>query len=130
MKVVPFALRSLLALLLAGCAPDLEPGDYGQFRYIADVQGASPPLAVRPPRSDRDGNQYVLLDEEAQILGSQVPVYVGNRAGGWVAACSSLTLTAEDRQAGLRVRPCRRLKDRSALAPGQRRPNPKPPRWG
>ena len=101
MKVLSFAATCFFATASLACAPDLAPGEYGQFRYIADVQGASPPLAVRPPRSDRDGNLYVLLDEEAQILGNQVPMYVGNRAGGWVASCAGVSLTSEDRQAGL-----------------------------
>jgi hypothetical protein len=71
-------------LVLAGttsaCIPEPAPGEFGTFRYVANVRGTTP-LALVPPISDREGNAYVLYDVPTQLTASQL--YIGHYEGGW-----------------------------------------------
>ncbi|MEZ4236571.1 MAG: hypothetical protein R3F59_10525 [Myxococcota bacterium] len=82
-------MRSSLLLTLAlapGCAPHLDPGSWGTFRYFSDVLG-TPPMRLVPPTTDRDGNVYVLAGAADYPA---TTVYVGRLGGGWTAGCTNL----------------------------------------
>lgn len=82
-------MRGLLAAMLlvaGGCAPDLDPGTWGGFRYFGELPSA-PPMRLLPPFSDRDGNVYVLSG--APDFPDHA-VYVGRPGGGWSGGCSAV----------------------------------------
>lgn len=76
------ALASLL--LLGSCGSTLEPGAWGDLRFMARVKG-TPPLAVIAPISDRGGNVYTLY---GAIGLPEVTAYVTRAAGGSSEACA------------------------------------------
>lgn len=75
-----------LTLLLSssGCSPFLESGTWGTARYFGEVEGTAP-LRVLAPRTDRDGNIYVL---NASRDRAEANVFVGSALDGWTQACS------------------------------------------
>jgi hypothetical protein len=76
-----------------GCKTGLlKPGEWGQFRYFGELEGA-PPLRLLPPLSDRDGNAYVLYED---FNGDSV-IYTGQALGGWSVGCQAHELPLEDR---------------------------------
>jgi hypothetical protein len=79
------------SLVVLGCGPELEPGVYGNFRYVGNVRGATP-LRLMPPRSDRDGNAYVLYGALADP--AEVSLFIGNVGGGW-KSCTGITQGAQ-----------------------------------
>ncbi|MBW2525323.1 MAG: hypothetical protein JRI23_14150 [Deltaproteobacteria bacterium] len=72
-----------VALSLSSCIPEPAPGEFGTFRYVGNVRGATP-LNVIPPISDRDGNAYVLYGE-LDLL--ETEMFIGHAAGGWRGGC-------------------------------------------
>lgn len=85
-----------LALLLAlslgsasasaiSCGPTLGSGAAGTFRFIARVKG-TPPLAIIPPVSDRQGNVYTAY---GALDLRETEVFVSAAAGGSVQSCAS-----------------------------------------
>ncbi len=74
----------LLLALLCGCTELLGPGQWGTPRHFAEIPGTTP-LRLLPPRTDRDGNVYVVHGdrERAENL-----IYVGHHDGGWSGGCS------------------------------------------
>lgn len=73
----------LASSLLAGCAPDLAPGEWGTFRYFGELRG-EPPMQLLPPITDRAGNAYVLFGARDITENS---VYIGSALGGWSGGC-------------------------------------------
>ncbi len=73
----------LAAALLAGCAPGLEPGEWGTFRYFGEIRG-EPPMWLLPPATDRAGNVYVLYGDRDI---TESAIYVGSALGGWSGGC-------------------------------------------
>ncbi len=69
--------------VLAACAPPLETGEWGTFRFVADVPGRAP-LRLLPPVSDREGNLYVLYGAPDR---AEATAFVGFRDGGWSGGC-------------------------------------------
>lgn len=89
-------MRSLF--LLAGLAGTvgcktglLEPGEWGQFRYFGELEGA-PPMRLLPPMSDRDGNVYVLYED----FNGYSTVYTGQALGGWSVGCQPHELPLDE----------------------------------
>jgi len=72
----------VFALLLA-CAQPLAPGEWGTFRWFAELKGESP-MRLLPPASDRDGNVYVLYGDSTN---PESIVYTGAALGGWTGGC-------------------------------------------
>jgi hypothetical protein len=68
---------------ITGCVSEPEPGEYGTFRYVGNVRGATP-LTLIPPVHDRQGNAYVLFGDISTL---EVQSFVGSRAGGWSGGC-------------------------------------------
>ena len=80
----------LLATLagLTGCQQGLlKAGDWGTLRYFAELEG-DVPMRLLPPKSDRDGNVYVLYENN---VGNSV-VYTGQFVGGWSTGCQAREL--------------------------------------
>jgi len=80
--------------LSTGChSGTLSSGEWGTLRYFGELVGVpsarleegdgQPLLELIPPRSDRQGNVYVLYED---INGNSV-VYVGESLGGWSKGC-------------------------------------------
>lgn len=85
-------------LLLAGLAGTtgcrsglLDAGDWGTFRYFAELEGDIP-MRLVPPISDREGNVYVLYEDS---VGDSV-VYTGQYVGGWSTGCQPQELPLDD----------------------------------
>lgn len=70
---------------VAGCAPSLEPGEWGTVRYFADVRG-EPPMRLLPPLTDRQGTVYVLQGAPDR---TDTQVFVGTTGGSWSGGCSA-----------------------------------------
>ncbi len=79
-----FAVLLALAMLAAsGCGEVLAPGEWGTLRYFGQL-GGDLPMRLVPPRTDREGNVYVLYGLD-QWHGSRM--YVGHHLGGWTGGC-------------------------------------------
>lgn len=78
-----------LVMTLGSCGSTLEPGTWGDLRFMARVKGA-PPLALVAPVSDRTGNLYTLY---GAIGLPEVAGFVTRATGGSGEAC---TLTKSD----------------------------------
>jgi hypothetical protein len=72
-------IAAIVALLSAGCVGEPDPGEFGTFRYVGNVRGATP-LNMIPPISDRDGNAYVLYGSPVLL---EFGMRIGNARGGW-----------------------------------------------
>ena len=72
----------MFALLLA-CAQPLAPGEWGTFRWFAELKGEAP-MRLLPPATDRDGNVYVLYGDHED---PESVVYTGAALGGWTGGC-------------------------------------------
>jgi len=86
--------RFLLAILAGatGCRTGLlDAGKWGTFRYFAELEG-DVPMRLVPPESDRDGNVYVLYEDN---VGDSV-VYTGQYVGGWSSGCQAHELPLGD----------------------------------
>ena len=70
---------------LAGCVPQLGPGELGTVRYFGEVRGEVP-MRLLPPLTDRDGNIYVLYGAPDR---TDTQVFVGRSAGGWSGGCAA-----------------------------------------
>ena len=53
------ALASAVLSSASGCIDPLAPGEFGIFRYVEDMRGAPPALALLPPLSDRVGGLLI-----------------------------------------------------------------------
>ena len=73
----------MMALLVAGCVPPLEPGELGNVRYFGELLGVAP-MRLVPPLTDRAGSIYVLYGAPDR---TDTQVYVGRRGGGWTGGC-------------------------------------------
>lgn len=73
-----------LLALLCGCTDLLAPGQWGTPRYFAEIPGTTP-LRLHPPRSDREGNVYVVHGDRER---TENLIYVGHHDGGWSGGCS------------------------------------------
>mgnify|MGYP004377267777 CR=1 FL=1 len=90
--------RILLAFLAGsmGCRQGLlESGEWGTFRYFAELEG-DVPMRIVPPISDRNGNVYVLYEDN---VGDSV-VYTGQFVGGWSSGCQPHELPLGDEAEG------------------------------
>ncbi len=88
----------LLAILAGttGCKSGLlDAGEWGTFRYFAELEGEVP-MRLVPPISDRDGNVYVLYEDN---VGDSV-VYTGQFLGGWSTGCQPHELPLDDEADG------------------------------
>ena len=88
----------LLAILAGttGCKSGLlDAGEWGAFRYFAELEGEVP-MRLVPPISDRDGNVYVLYEDN---VGDSV-VYTGQFLGGWSTGCQPHELPLDDEADG------------------------------
>ena len=75
-----------------GCRSGLlDAGKWGTFRYFAELEG-DVPMRLVPPVSDRDGNVYVLYENN---VGDSV-VYSGQYVGGWSTGCQAHELPLDD----------------------------------
>jgi hypothetical protein len=84
----------LLAILAGatGCRSGLlDAGKWGTFRYFAELEGEVP-MRLIPPKSDREGNVYVLYEDN---VGDSV-VYTGQFVGGWSTGCQAHELPLTD----------------------------------
>lgn len=72
-----------MLLLLMACAEPLAPGEWGTFRWFAELKGEAP-MRLLPPATDRDGNAYVLYGDRDN---SESIVYTGGALGGWTGGC-------------------------------------------
>jgi len=72
-----------LVVLLAACAAPLSPGEIGTARYFGEVEGEVP-LRLLPPKTDREGNVYILYGETEW---TDTTVFVGHANGGWSGGC-------------------------------------------
>jgi hypothetical protein len=79
-------MRLLLFLALSGCVSPLSEGEWGTFRYFGEIRG-EPPMRLLPPRTDRDGNVYVLFGDTEG--GEDSVVYTGTAAGDWSSGCTA-----------------------------------------
>lgn len=78
------AVAAIGCAALCGCSTELEPGKFGDFRYVGQVRGPRP-LPVVPPFSDRDGNAYIIYGG-IDLL--ELELFVGHRGGGWTGGCN------------------------------------------
>src|SRR5262245_22644737 len=71
------------ALAIVGataCLDTLEPGQFGKFRYVGQVEG-KPPLKLIPPTLDREGNVYILWG--STDIKDDIEIFIGSAAGLW-----------------------------------------------
>jgi len=69
--------------LLLSCTT-LDVGEWGTFRYVADLKGVAPDMPLIPPYTDRDGNVYVLWGKADE---ADTKVFAGSTLGGWRGGC-------------------------------------------
>ena len=75
----------MITLLLA--CTTLDVGEWGTFRYFADLKG-EPSMRLIPPYSDRNGNVYVLYGDREE---PETEIYAGAATGGWNGPCEAVT---------------------------------------
>ncbi len=78
-----------LTLCAAACGPELQPGEFGVFRYAGNVRG-TPPLDLLAAISDREGNDYVLF---GGLKRPEVQLFIGYRGGVWDGGCAATQST-------------------------------------
>jgi len=72
-----------VATTFLGCLNPLPPGEFGMARLFGTVRGSTP-LHLQPPRTDRNGNVYVLFGNPVI---AEAQVFIGRTRGGWFNKC-------------------------------------------